>query len=320
MYYAIEKTDIMKSLILLLAISALPLSSIAQQDIQISNFDYFSSFYNPATITNTKLTCGNIIGRNQWSGLNGRPNTGFINTSHNFSNYIWGNLAFANDVIGLQKSNIVKLGLAKPFHLTPSVLFSVGLNINYARYGWTSNFITPDTPVRYDNSIPNTNISAGNFDMDAGIYIKANNVSIGLSSTHLTQPSINQPNFNFKHKRHYYVLAGYNKQIQKGNFENFILAKSDAASTQMDFKSNFWHNTGWMVGLAYRLSDAIIPMIGYQQTFGRINVRGIYSYDITTSQLNQYSSGSHEICLKVCIGPEKFTERYTHPRHLGTWH
>lgn len=309
----------MKAIILLLTCSIIIIKTNAQQDIQVSNFDYFSSFYNPATITNTKLTCGDLIGRNQWSGLSGRPNTGFLNASHNFSNYIWGNLAFTNDVIGLQKSNIMKIGVAKPFQLAKNVSLSVGLNFNYARYGWISNFITPDTPVGFDNSIPNNNVSVGNFDMDAGIYIKSRNVSVGLSSTHITEPTINQTSFSFTHKRHYYVLAGYTKQVQKGNFENFILAKSDAASTQMDFKTNFWHNTGWMAGLAYRLSDAIIPMIGYQQTFGRVNVRCIYSYDITTSQLNKYSSGSHELCVKVCVSPEKHMERYTHPRHMGTW-
>lgn len=260
-----------------------------------------------------------MIGRNQWSGLNGRPNTGFINASYNFSNLFLGNVILTKDVIGLQDLSLLKVGLAKSFKISPDVKLSFGMNLNYSQFALTSNFITPNTPVWDDDLIPDQNAVDSNFDTDLGIFIKAKNVSIGLSSTHLAEPSFTQTSFNFQNIRHYYVLAGYDLQKAFGNFENYLLAKTDMASTQLDFKSNFWHNQGWMIGLAYRLSDAVIPMIGYQQTYGRVNIRGVYSYDITTSKLNNYSSGSHEICLKICVGPPQFTERYTHPRHLGTW-
>ncbi len=309
----------MKALILLLTTLSLSLISTAQQDIQVSNFDYFSSFYNPASITQTKHICGNMLGRNQWSGLAGRPNTGFINTSYNFSDVLWGNVIFTKDVIGLQDNTILKFGLAKSFQLATDVKLSFGLNLNYSRFGLSSNFITPDTPVWADDLIPDYDVSSSNFDMDAGLFIQARNISIGLSSTQITEPTMTNTSFTYQSKRHYFVLAGYNHTTHYGDFENFFLAKSDVTSTQLDFKSNFWHDQGWMVGLAYRVSDAIVPMIGYQDQFGRVRLRGVYSYDVTTSKLNNYSAGSHEICLKICIAPLEHTERYTHPRHLGTW-
>lgn len=309
----------MKTYLLILLTTFSIIQASGQQDIQVSNFDYLSSYYNPASITSTSHICGNLIGRNQWSGLNGRPNTGIMNTSYNFSGIFWGNILLVNDVIGFQKSNLVKIGLAKSFLINQETRISFGMNFNYSHINWTSNFITPDTPVQDDYSIPNNDLTTNNFDMDAGIYISSKNLNIGISSTHLTEPTLLQPSFNFKHKRHYYVLCGYTLKRRIGDFENYLLSKSDGVSTQLDFKSNFWSSTGWMVGLAYRLSDAVIPMIGYQRTFNRINLRGIYSYDITTSKLNNYSSGSHEICLKICVAPMKFSERHSHPRHLGTW-
>lgn len=309
----------MKKNFLLLISLVLTSKLISQQDIQLSNFDYLSSYYNPATITNTPNICGNVIGRNQWAGLSGRPNTGLINTTYNFSNRFWGNVLFTRDEIGLQKQNLIKLGLAKSFTITSDTKISFGLNLNYSNTHWTSNFITPDTPVQDDFSIPNNNLTTNNLDMDAGLFIQSKNLLIGLSSTHLTQPILQQPSFSFQHKRHYYLLCGYTLNKKLGDFENFLLAKSDVASTQIDVKTNFWSNNGWMIGLAYRISDAIIPMIGYQKTIKRLTVRGIYSYDLTTSKLNNYSSGTHEICVKFCIAPLMYTERYTHPRHLGTW-
>ena len=309
----------MKVIIPILLSLLVSVKGLAQQDIQTSNFDYLSSYYNPASITTTRHLCGHLLGRNQWSGLSGRPNTAFMNATYNFSDIAWGNIIFVKDVIGLQNSNLLKIGIAKSFSINNTTSISFGLNVNYFNVNWTSNFIPPDTPIQYDFSIPNNDLSTGNIDTDFGIFIKSRNLTVGLSSTHLTQPTVTKPSFSFTNKRHYYVLAGYKLRKRHGNFENFLLAKSDVASTQIDLKSNFWHNQGWMVGLAYRVSDAIIPMVGIQQTFGRITVRGIYSYDITTSQLNNYSGGSHEITLKICLAPLPFTERYTHPRHLGTW-
>ncbi|CAG5085093.1 PorP/SprF family type IX secretion system membrane protein [Parvicella tangerina] len=309
----------MKSILPLILFLSILTETIAQQDIQTSNFDYFSSFYNPATITQTKHFCGNGIARNQWNGLNGRPNTGFLDASYNFSDLVWVNLSLTKDVIGFQDQSMIKLGIAKSLKVSPSVKLSFGVNVNYSSFRIAGSFITPDTPVWNDNSIPNSNISESSFDLDAGIFIKARNIIIGLSSTNLVEPTLSQPSFTFQEKRHYYVLGGYTIHHRIGDFENHLLAKSDVASTQIDLKSNLWSNQGWMVGLAYRISDAVIPMVGYQQHFGRVHIRGIYSYDITTSKLNNYSNGSHEICLKICVEPPRFTERYTHPRHLGTW-
>jgi type IX secretion system PorP/SprF family membrane protein len=309
----------MKAFLIIPFVGFMIFSGRAQQDIQVSNFDYFSSFYNPASITRTQHICGNLIGRNQWSGLNGRPNTGFMNVTYNHSDIIWLNLGLTSDVIGNQHSNIVKLGLAKSFTISPNVSISGGINFNFSHFALQSNFITPDTPVPFDLSIPDNDVSTGTFDMDAGIFIRAKNVTLGISSTHITQPTLQGASFNYQYARHYHVLCGYTKRLRIGELENHLLAKSDVASTQMDFKSNLWHNSGWMVGLAYRVADAVVPMVGYQQQFGGVMIRGIYSYDITTSQLNQYSGGSHELCLKICLAPPPSIDRYTHPRHLGTW-
>jgi hypothetical protein len=55
------------------------------------------------------------------------------------------------------------------------------------------------------------------------------------------------------------------------------------------------------VGATYRLQDAIAPMIGYMAPFG---LKVGYSYDLTLSKLNGYSSGTHEIMLGYCFKPK----------------
>ena len=54
-------------------------------------------------------------------------------------------------------------------------------------------------------------------------------------------------------------------------------------------------------GVSYRLSDAIVPMVGIYYDLGPGTLKFGYSYDVTTSLLRQYSSGSHEVMLGYCF-------------------
>ena len=54
-------------------------------------------------------------------------------------------------------------------------------------------------------------------------------------------------------------------------------------------------------GLGYRNQDALSLMMGYQIM---PDLRACYSYDITTSPLAAYSSGSHEVFFNYCFNIE----------------
>jgi type IX secretion system PorP/SprF family membrane protein len=99
-----------------------------------------------------------------------------------------------------------------------------------------------------------------------------------------------------------------------------VLAKTDLASTQFDGNVTvMYDNTIWL-GATYRLEDAIAPMAGYQYTFpgGKSNLRIGYSYDITTSDIKNYSDGSHELMLSYCLTIAKPLPKrvYKNPRFL----
>lgn len=298
---------------------AFSFGSLAQQDIQLSNFELYSTSFNPATLTNTNYICGSLSIRNQWSGFNGHPRTAHLSARGNYKNLIWGGLNILSDQLGQQQSTHLILSLAKRWLLTPSTYLSLGGNFHFHQMNIGNAFVTPDTPYYLDNSIPNASTKDNNADGDFGVFIKHKEVYAGLSVTQLFATDFSASNFHFNSARHYYVYAGFNHPIHFGTFENRILAKSDAASTQLDFKTNFWHSSGWMLGIGYRVSDAIIPIIGYEYDATKFALRLIYSYDITVSKLKSYSSGSHEIGLNLCLKKPNFPNRYTHPRHLGTW-
>jgi len=56
------------------------------------------------------------------------------------------------------------------------------------------------------------------------------------------------------------------------------------------------------LGCSYRFADSIIPMFELQLNN---NFHVGYAYDITTSALNQYSNGSHEIMINYRVKIQK---------------
>jgi type IX secretion system PorP/SprF family membrane protein len=136
-------------------------------------------------------------------------------------------------------------------------------------------------------------------------------------------PETELPTVSIQNKRHYYVQAGYDWALggdKKYTIQPSALIKSDGTSTQVDISALFLYDNMVWAGLSYRTEDAIAPIIGYQYRFpkGTSMLRIGYSYDVTTSEIKNYSSGSHEILLSYCFSVVKppNNEIYHNPRFL----
>ncbi len=291
----------------------------SQQDVQFTNFEFNQAYNNPAFISSTKNICGNIIGRNQWQAINGNPNTAFMNIYTKIDDHSYAGIQLLTDDIGFQHSNLVKLSYAYKIN-TSKASISFGLNGNLFQSKWSGNYITPDTPQQQDNAIPHQGYSNTKFDLDFGLMISNGKVYAALSTTHLNQTDFSQTGvIGYQTTRHYFVQAGWEKIINGVKLAPKILAKSDVASTQIDFQFQSTFRNIYIIGLNYRISDAISPMIGANIVTPLCAIKLIYAYDITTSQLSNYSKGTHEISVHFCISKKHFTERYTDPRNLGNY-
>ena len=96
-----------------------------------------------------------------------------------------------------------------------------------------------------------------------------------------------------------------------------ILLKSDLNSNiTMDLNANALIMEKLYAGLGWRNQDAISLMLGYQIM---PSLRASYSYDLTTSSLSAYSSGSHELFLTYFFTieiPPRVNGSYRNPRFL----
>jgi type IX secretion system PorP/SprF family membrane protein len=291
-----------------------------QQDPQFTHFMFDRLSINPAVAGTNEAICATTIYRNQWNGFAGQPNTFLLNVQAPI-NPIHGGLGitFFNDQIGFERNNIARLSYSYHLGLGPGTL---GIGAAAGMVSKSINdpaWITPDgTPYTDDGAIPGNGEKQSVVDFSFGVFYKTNNLYMGLSSTHLSESEVTAVNISMA--RHYYVIAGYDYAINGGQFtiRPSVFAKSDAASTQIDLNCNVLYNNMVWLGVSYRMQDAIAPMVGYQKELGKGMLKIGYSYDVTTSEISNYSSGSHEIMLNYCfnIDPPPVIQKSKNVRFL----
>jgi len=298
--------DCMKKVLLGLVLLTFGYSANAQQDYQFTHYMYDKLSFNPGYAGLNKSICGTIIFREQWSGFSGNPTTALINV-HAPVKMLRGGLGFTyvSDKLGFESNNLARLSYSYHMGLGVGDL-GIGLSAGILQKSIQANWVTPDgTPAIDDASIAVSGQSGLVPDINLGVFYMQNQLYMGISATHLYAPDL--ADLNISNAKHFWITAGYDYDLNPDfKLRPSILAKSDAASTQLDVNINVLYKSMIWGGVSYRVSDAIAPMIGYQNdNVGGGTLRIGYAYDVTTSQLKGYSNGSHDIMVNYCFNLDK---------------
>ncbi|MFT7612709.1 MAG: type IX secretion system PorP/SprF family membrane protein [Parvicellaceae bacterium] len=315
----------MRKIAITLVLGLFGLGSMAQQDVQLTHYMFDKLSVNPGYAGLNNAICGTVVLRSQWATFDGAPKTGLINF-HMPVDVLRGGvgITYYYDQLGFEKNNIARLHYS--FHKAIGIgTLGIGASVGLISKNISAMWVTPDgtstaAGTVVDPSISDANSSDMAADFSFGAFYQANNLWMGISSTHLTQSELKD--INIKSARHYWVMAGYNYDINpEWQLKPSVIAKSDGASTQLDINVSVMFKKMVWAGVSYRLADAIAPMIGYQTLVGKDQAGLLkigYSYDVTTSKLNNYSNGSHEIMVNYCFNldrPEPLS-KYKNPRFL----
>jgi len=94
-----------------------------------------------------------------------------------------------------------------------------------------------------------------------------------------------------------YFIGGYVFDFSPNlKFKPAFLTKVvEGAPLQVDLSGNFLINDKFVLGAAWRWSAAVSLMAGFQVTDGLYIG---YGYDLETTKLANYNSGSHEVFLR----------------------
>ncbi len=293
----------MRAKIKIAVLLMMSMAGYSQQDSQFTQYMYNTINVNPAYAGSRETMSIFALHRTQWVGLDGAPvtNTASIHTPINGSNVGLG-LSVINDRIGPSDENNIAVDFSYTIQTSYKYKLSFGLkasanllNIDFTKLNkYDQNDYAFDTNI--DNKFsPNIGV---------GLYLHSDNSYIGLSAPNLLETKhfdryagTGANSHVATEKIHYYLIAGHVFDLNPNvKFKPSLLTKMVAgAPLQVDVSGNFMINEKFVAGVAYRWSAAVSALAGFQ-----VNDNWFigYGYDLETTRLSNYNSGSHEIFLR----------------------
>lgn len=271
------------------------ITTYAQQMPQFTQYMYNTISINPAYAGNRDAI--SIVGlhRSQWSGMEGAPKTQTLSIHSPLRNEKVGvGLSVINDKIGYENFTYVYGDFSYTINMTQTTTLSFGLKGGMSYYNLDDEFLqeVPDDPYFNNDTFNRWNPNFG-----AGLFLSAQNWYLGLSAPRILDNENNERSeFKALEQIHYYFTGGYVFDLNdKLKLRPTALAKiTKGAPPSYDVSGTLIFDEKVYLGASYRIDDAIGAFVDFQ-IFRPLRVG--YAYEYSISDLQPYTSGSHEILL-----------------------
>jgi len=287
----------MRTKILYFALMLIGLVSYAQQDAQYTQYMYNTINVNPAYAGSRGVLSIFGLYRTQWVGLDGAPETGAFSVNSPIANSNLGvGLSFVNDRIGPTNENTISADLSYTIRTSETYKLSFGVKGTANLFNLDPSKLNPqhaDDPLLQDL---NNDLSPN---VGAGVYLHSDKLYLGASVPNFFETKRYDDNdvAVYKERMNMYFIGGYVFDLSPSlKFKPAFLTKLvEGAPLQLDVSGNFLINERLVLGAAWRWDAAVSAMAGFQITDGLFIG---YGYDLETTKLANYNSGSHEIFLR----------------------
>lgn len=289
-----------KQIITFLLLLSFPLLMVAQQRPLHSLYMFDPLLINPAYAGNHVQLSATAIYRNQWVNFPGAPKTFTASVHSGFRNSRAGlGLIFGNDQIGVHSDNSLflaysyRLPLSKYSKSYLSMGVQGGFNNLKSEFGKTN----PRDADLY-GTISNFNPNFG-----GGVYLRNEKYYVGVSVPYiLNNKLVDVPDLpsQAQQYRYYYAMAGMTHKVSdKVKVLPSVLVRfQEQAPLSFDFTAILALYDVVGIGASYRLGDSFVGM--FELALNE-NFHVGYAYDVTTSDISQYSNGSHELMINYRI-------------------
>lgn len=272
--------------------------AVAQQDPGYTQYMYNTLTVNPAYAGSTGNLEVALLHRSQWVGIDGAPTTQSLGVHAPLRNEQIGlGLSVVNDNLGPSNEVYVdgNFSYTIPLGVETQLAFGIKGGARMLNIDWSKGRYYNQTDNLLNNNV-NNKISPS---VGAGAFLYTDKWYVGLSAPNFIKGDYyDDVRETIDLERvHYFLTAGYVFDLTDDiKFKPAFLARGVAgAPLVFDVSANFLFSEKFMLGASYRHDDSVTALAGIQvwQDF----FVG-YSYDYTTTDLNKYNDGSHEIVLR----------------------
>ena len=305
-----------KILVIILFFFIVAQDSFAQQAPQFSQNMFNKLANNPGYAGTREAISTTLLHRTQWMGFEGAPQT--LNLSVDAPvRLIKGGLG-----LNIVQDNIAEhsnLGLQASYSFASKLgqgQLGLGISLGMFQAALGNDWRQADEG---DPVINTSSVTGSSADLGAGIYYNTQDVYIGLSTAHISEPKIElSGSGSFNLKRHYFMIAGYYYSLNPNlSLNPSIYLKSDGATSQLDINSNVIYNNKIWGGLSFRHAEPVfkpelVLLTGMHITE---DLKFGLAYDIVLSEIGK-NSIEFMLGYSFKINKDPNISRHKNPRFL----
>lgn len=270
----------------------------AQQDPQYTQYMYNTLSVNSAYAGSLGHLAITGIYRTQWVGLEGAPSTQSFTLDTPIAKNIGLGLSVVSEEIGPSEEQYIDANFSYTIQSgeTHKLSFGIKGGGRVINIDWTKGS-HKDPDVQFRENITNKFLPV----VGAGLYWHGERDYIGIAIPNfLTRERYNYDDIAddlVNERMHVYLIGGIVFDLSAHTkFKPAAMVKYVAGAPLVaDFSANFMFNNAFTLGASYRTGDSVSAMASIQIT-PQFLVG--YAYDYTTTELQTYNSGTHEIMLR----------------------
>ncbi len=275
-----------------------------QQTTQYTQYVYNYFAFNPALAGSQDCFNFKIGARQQWLGLEGKPETAFASfqtrlkfnktrinrTNHGIGAYI------ESDVVGYYSKTTLNLAYAYHFPVARDVTASVGVFAGLQQFKLDASKIVANN---YNDPLLGASKSAFLLPyITPGIFLKHDDWFAGLAIRQIVRNKWQKViGDQARNRFHWSVVGG--KRFKLGEFNvvpSAMIKWAKTTNPALDLNVLLEISKQFEVGLSWRNQDAIAAMAKVK--FARYFTLG-YAFDFTTSKLRVGSANTHELIIGI---------------------
>lgn len=298
---------------------SLAMPVFAQQDPMYSQYVFDGLLINPAYAGTREVLNAAALYRNQWVNIPGAPKTGVFSIDSPIKNEKVGlGLNVVVDEIGVTNHTGISGIYSYKLYFSQSSL-SFGIQAGVGFFNSTNSEVKHSDNATVDPAfVTDYHVMLPNF--SCGIYYHSDRYYAGFSVMDILGRTIeNQLYPNVANdlvinvESHFFLTSGYlidlspNVKVQP----SFLVKYVGGAPLEFDINGVFSLYDLFYMGISYR-SYASIDILTQVRINNQLSLG--YSYEYSTNELSNFTSGSHEIVLRFRL--DKGQRKFVSPRYF----